>query len=630
MKLTQEEIDALISYSGYSHAEINAIMKFNPELVRENEDLGFNLDFSKENIKKNIEKIKLIYSAMYKYSKEKSKERTVYRGTNTAEISEIKKSNMYSQFLSTSDDERVSDMFATLDNATKNPSKLELKIKDVPYVYMPDIYSMAEGEIDRTDEEEILLAPYTSINKLHEKENRGKISMYSAEIDGFDRESVSSIEDFNEDEIIEKYSNLAKISKEYFEIKFELKKLEKAKESDKTLTDDEYNQIKDELNGKLRTIQDEISSANLGMENYLKSSFVDIEKNIEKEIEEERQAEILNRPKKLVAEVDSSKNYLDYQINSIKSQIDKINRKLHIDGFGEVESLGIDLSSVKKEIDNDFINKFQKVLEQLEEVQKEIESITASEDMDVEELSKVTSKLHQKEDYVREISTSVTFIDSNILPQAINKYTSKVRVKLNEKVAQKLHDAESKRLKDKISENKKSMSSPFAKFGKKSKSLKLMDEYLTNRLSNNELVNFDSINPAESVDNYLKKYQDESIIKLSEKLQKIPDSLKSILSNQKYEVDLIPEIPNEKNKLEKFEMEMKLLIDEQKSRSNNGRNDRSLNLKKELESNVENSELSYRFESIFRNLRNLSKDENTTKNSIDISDILRDENEQVI
>lgn len=628
MKLSQEEINALMSYSGYSHAQMNAIMNFDPELVKDNEDLGFVLDFSKEEIEKNIEKIKLIYSAMYKYSREKRGEKLVYRGTNTREIDRIKDDSKYLQFLSTSGSESVADMFASLDNATKAPSKLELKIKDVPYIYMPDVYAMSENEIDRTDEDEILVAPFTSINNIKAKDTIGRVPTFSAEISGFDRDSVSDVSKINEEQIVENYSDLAEVAKEYSKIKFELKRLEQAKQNDKTLTETEYNEIKNGLNGKLVPLEEKISIANKGMEEYLKASFIEIEKNIEKEIEEEKNEEIKNRPKKLCAEVDSSKRYLDYQINSIKSQIERMKSKLNITGMEKVEELGIDLSQVKNEISTDFLNNFQKALDRLEEAQNEINSIIVNENMDEKELSSVASKLHEKEDYIRDISSSFAFLDAKILPQAMNKYTEEIKSKINEKVSEKLHVAEVSMLNKKLDENKKRMNSPFAKFGKSAKSMKLMDEYLTNRLNNKGgIAEYDSINPDDSLDEYIKNSGNSSLDEFSQKLKEVPSNLKNIASHEKYKFDTIPEIPSKKDEIEKFEIDMELMLAKQKNensieKSNNSR------FRRDLESGVKSSDLSYRFEKVFRDLRNLSKDEEVIESSIDISDYLRNGNEQ--
>ena len=631
MKLNKDEINAIISYSGYSHAQINAIMNFNPELVRENEDLGFLLNFSKEEIEKNIKKIKLIYSAMYKYSREKTEKRVVYRGTNTREINKIKNDNSYSQFLSTSDNENVANMFAKLDNATKSPSKLELSIKDVPYIYMPDVYAMAEGEIDRTDEEEILVSPFTSINNIKEKNSIGGIPSYSAEISGFNRENVSDVSKINIEQVIGNYSSLSDISREYSKIKFELKKLEQAKQNDKNLTEAEYNEIKNELNGKLVPLEEKISIANKGMEEYLKASFIDIEKNIEKEIEEERINEVKNRPKKLCAEVESSKSYLDYQINSVKNQIERMKSKLNITGMEKVEELEIDLSKTKNEINSDFLNNFQKALDRLEEAQNEINTIVVNEEMGEKELSDVASKLHKKEDYIRDISSSFAFMDANVIPQAISKYTEQIKSKVNEKVAEKLEIAEKNTLNKRLEENKKRMASPFAKFGKNAKALKLMDEYLTNRINNkNENYEFDSINPEASVEEYIKSSGDLSLDEFSKKLKEVPNSLKNIASNEKCKLDSVPEIPSKKDEIEKFEIEMELLIEKQKSQNDIQKSSINSRFRSDLESGVNNNDLSYRFEKIFRNIRHILKDEKSIENSIDISDILRNENEQII
>ena len=630
MNLTKEEINALLAYSGYAHAEINAMFKYNPELIRENEDMGFAFQFSKEYIKRNVETIKLIYSAMYKYSREKSNVRFVYRGTNTNELREIKKNNIYSQFLSTSNSKQVADMFAKLDNAGKSPLELQLQIeKDVPYIYMPDIYAMAKDEIDRSDEEEILVAPFSSINNIKTVAGIGGVPMYSAEISGFDRDNISDISELNEVQIIENYSNLAEVSKEYFKIKFELRKLEHAKQNDKTLTDAEYNGVKNKLNERLKPLKEKISLANRGMEEYLKSSFIEIEKNIEKEIEEEKRLEILNRPKKLCAEVDSSKSYLDYQINSIKNQIERMKSKLNITGMEKVEELGIDLSQVRGEINTDFLNNFQKALDRLEESQNEINTIVVSEEMGEKELADVASKLHKKENYIRDISSSFAFMDANVVPQAISKYTEQIKSKVNEKVAEKLEIAKKNTLNKRLEENKKRMASPFAKFGKNARALKLMDEYLTNRINNqNEDYEFDSINPEASVEEYIKSSGDLSLNEFLQKLKEVPNSMKNIASNEKCKLDSVPEIPSKKDEIEKFEIEMELLIEKQKSQNNIQKSSINSRFRSDLESNVKSSDLSYRFEKIFRDLRHLSKDEEVRENSIDISDYLRNGNEQ--
>ena len=87
--LTEDEIKAIQAYSGYKHAKINIIADLQPEKIDNLSKKGWDLEISREELKKLIEEFINIYSVIYKQG-EYELSTTLYRGTTKDEVKNYK------------------------------------------------------------------------------------------------------------------------------------------------------------------------------------------------------------------------------------------------------------------------------------------------------------------------------------------------------------------------------------------------------------------------------------------------------------------------------------------------------------------------------------------------------------
>lgn len=176
MEISEREKRAIETYRGIGYRLINNILEI--DMGAEGDFILHSTDkpetFDRSSIERMIENIKLIYSAMLKYSNSNSKAPThVFRGTSVPDMERIQKRGVANKFLSTTlDVETQAKGYFSL--SFNQPAFTQIDVPDnIPYLYMGDIL-----ELGQNPEKEYLLSPFLKISEFEyvKSETRSTIS----------------------------------------------------------------------------------------------------------------------------------------------------------------------------------------------------------------------------------------------------------------------------------------------------------------------------------------------------------------------------------------------------------------------------------------------------------------------
>ncbi len=164
-KIEDDEIEALKSYRGFNYEQINQLLTSNCEtdieLLREGENNTFvTLSYDRENVIKNIESIKKLYSLIIKsyLNKDELSEFSFYRGTNVAEIARIKNEPYIDRMFSVvKNEEKAREKYAS-----KWDSPVVINVKgneQIPFIKPSDFF-------ENEDHDEVIIVPFTQIKEI--------------------------------------------------------------------------------------------------------------------------------------------------------------------------------------------------------------------------------------------------------------------------------------------------------------------------------------------------------------------------------------------------------------------------------------------------------------------------------
>ena len=159
LELTEAEIKAIDGYQNQGYQTINTIMSGNmPHLDFETNTFSFGLNDNKKAVKNAIDRVVLLYSAMFKnyiVAQDRNVKR-VHRGAETSITNESEKS-----FISTSLDRNEAIRWATRNHGGASKHYLlDISIEDdVMFLIMPE----------KLNEQEVLISPFVEVSK---EENR--------------------------------------------------------------------------------------------------------------------------------------------------------------------------------------------------------------------------------------------------------------------------------------------------------------------------------------------------------------------------------------------------------------------------------------------------------------------------
>ena len=155
--LTEDEIKAIQAYSGYKHTKINIIADLQPEKIKNLSKKGWDLEISREELKKLIEEFINIYSVIYKQG-EYELSTTLYRGTTKDEVKNTTKEANIKSIYSTSLSEDISKTFTEYQNGAIIRTRAT---KGLPTLY---IETLKEDEMK--NEEEVLILPFAKVKEF--------------------------------------------------------------------------------------------------------------------------------------------------------------------------------------------------------------------------------------------------------------------------------------------------------------------------------------------------------------------------------------------------------------------------------------------------------------------------------
>ena len=322
LELNTAEIEAVIKYTGFSHANINLLTNFNAKTYYASEKEGWNSIKTKEEMEALIEDFVNIYSAICKLSTQNNKYMSLSRGTGE-EIVNVNSKNEITNFLSTSTDENIAKRFSHIGEAVLiNIDPADSMILDVDNFKKQYI-----KENTSEDEKEFLIAPFTKIEKMTDlgKNSEG----YHKYICKLKKGNLKGISKKEEDKIYEEILESFDVSLQNFKREIELddrlKVIERARKN--AVDKNNWQDIKDITEDYNKNAKEyaEISDKNDSFKNKILQLVKSKCANKQKEIEQAKS--IVNESDKEKKEEENrkkEKQERELAVNYIKQKISKL------------------------------------------------------------------------------------------------------------------------------------------------------------------------------------------------------------------------------------------------------------------------------------------------------------------
>ncbi len=169
LKLSEEEKDAIRSYTGLFHEIINNILEPGIDNEKDFYKKSCLNEYDSETIERAIRTITQLYSALYKNliqegDFKENKYACAYRGTTVQDVSRLEKNEQTYRFTSATYDEDMASGYFSLN--WDNPASMKLDIRQgVPYIYL----SRALEEYGNNWEKEIILAPFLKLESIQKR-----------------------------------------------------------------------------------------------------------------------------------------------------------------------------------------------------------------------------------------------------------------------------------------------------------------------------------------------------------------------------------------------------------------------------------------------------------------------------
>lgn len=448
LEINVAEKEAIKKYAGPFHTSMNALLDLDPDYLLKLTNKGWRIDkISKNDIKKYIDDLKKIYSAMYKYNKINiDRNKKVYRGTTNDEVKRLNTDNNYNRFISTSTDKDIAMNFTEYQNG----AMLEVDISpDVLYLEMDDFL-----DNEQASESEILIAPYSNIEKIQKniQTNQNGVKEYSLKITKKDFDNLSDIEEKECEDFLNEF-DLAKEINVYSELTDEYEGIYTRLSNITPEIEKEDKELKLQLQKKEIEIRDKLSkskeffkNASKVMNKYLQGKFKSIEVDIEKDINKEklekqnknRQNEIL-RYKKCKEKLLENIEFLDKNFDKIKNEylcLDDEEIALH--------DISSDIGLEKKDENETVIitSMFETLKENIENIKEEIEKIEISDELSSEELNisgTLNTKINEKFEQINKMLFHIEELKNDVLAVKLNN-TNELKKDISKKIKSDIND----------------------------------------------------------------------------------------------------------------------------------------------------------------------------------------------
>ena len=185
LPLTEEEIEAISEYStGITHAKINFIADLDYDKQQELKKDNWNVEMTTEELEKNIKTFVNLYSAIYKVGTREPR-KGLYRATNKGQIQENTRKGKIASFTSTSLEKEYanSKFFA---GYAEDAVILRINVEE----NVPTLYTEPYKKDTYKDEEEILIAPFTEVKQISERERWEGYAYYDVTLEKEELEEV--------------------------------------------------------------------------------------------------------------------------------------------------------------------------------------------------------------------------------------------------------------------------------------------------------------------------------------------------------------------------------------------------------------------------------------------------------
>ena len=181
LSITKDEQNAFKKYINEKYETINQMLVSNSEadlelISDEVEKHSVELEYDTENVKENLEIIKLIYSLILKHFYNSNPSETeFYRGSNLYELERWKTEVYIDRLLSVTKSKEDANSYSKEWNKSV---RMNLKLdNNIPYIYVKDIIKRYKNK------NEVIILPFTKIKAFDEEEEEKGVRVYTIELE---------------------------------------------------------------------------------------------------------------------------------------------------------------------------------------------------------------------------------------------------------------------------------------------------------------------------------------------------------------------------------------------------------------------------------------------------------------
>ena len=369
--LTEDEIKAIQAYSGYKHTKINIIADLQPEKIKNLSKKGWDLDISREELKKLIDEFINIYSVIYKQGEYESST-TLYRGTTNDEVKNTTKEANIKSIYSTSLSEEISKTFTEYQNGAI--IRIETT-RDLPTLH---IETLKEDEMK--NEEEVLILPFAKVKEFKHTSDWNGYSYYDMVLE---KDELPEIENTELESLKEKCLNGFEQHMENINTYNELnRKLEwlynkmKYNEQDGIYIYEDIQEKMSEIYIVKERIKDFSNTFNKMLKGLCRQKEIEIDntrEEIKQEIKRQKEQKEKERIERLKKEIQQTKkdiiNKMDTIESSVKANIQKLEE--NASKYSKLaERLGIDYT---QNLDDKLKRRVNELKEEIDRKKQEIQ-----------------------------------------------------------------------------------------------------------------------------------------------------------------------------------------------------------------------------------------------------------------
>lgn len=461
LDITDEERESILRYAGPFHTNINSILDFDPSVISKLSK-DWNIDFSSDTIKKYIDDIINVYSAMYKNSYGKDTPLYTIRGTSASEAIKLHSGDVYNRFVSTTLDKDIASQFTEYQNG----AIMNIRSQGIPYINVQ--------REDGINEKEILLSPFCKIKSITDHSNsRNEYSEYDVDLGKDDFESLPQEQ---EDEIYQYLNdngnNISSYIKEYEESAEKYESVSQKYQNSQSLEERRHlEEVIEKITSRRRELREKLNEFKEKTQSYIKSKLkgveLEIDKNVSKEIKE-RKDDAHDK------DIENTRNYKNNLIDLIDSRIGKDIPQISKD-VQERSNYQEKLQSLAQEFGITLkMNSYfpNEKLVQIEEffmtLRKEVQQIEIPDNVTPEQLEEIKQSIHIRYGNVMHVSQKLTSVKGEIKALANDDFTI-VKGKIIDSIEQKIKEEKKVIISDKLQKLTSKKSSIFDRITGKDK-----------------------------------------------------------------------------------------------------------------------------------------------------------------